>query len=104
MPSIGPRGQANGDPAPLNNKPVAIIGGGGRFGGVRAQMHLREILLHNNMPILGKPQFMLAALGSHFDDELRLKDEETRGRLQSVLLALGAWTVQMQPTGDHVTG
>ena len=34
---------------PLRNKPAAIISGGGRFGGMRGQEHLRDILRHFQM-------------------------------------------------------
>jgi chromate reductase len=91
------RGQANGDPSPLNSKPAAIISGGGRFGGVRAQMHLRDILLHNDVRILNRPQIMLPSMWTYFDEDMRLTDEETRVRLQNLLMALGDWTRQFQP-------
>ena len=35
--------------SPLDEKPAAIMGAGGRMGTVRAQAHLREIALHNSM-------------------------------------------------------
>ena len=91
------RPQANGDPAPLNQKSAAILSAAGRFGGVRAQGHLHDILLHNQVYILQRPQFMLSSAGTHFDDELRLHDEETRLRLQGVLVGLEAWTRRLQP-------
>jgi chromate reductase len=93
------RPQANGNSAPLNFKPAAILSAAGRFGGVRAQGHLHDILLHNQVHILQRPQFMLPSAGSHFDDELRLRDEETRLRLQDVLVALEEWTRRLQPVG-----
>src|SRR6266545_5249411 len=33
---------ADGQPSPINDKPLAIMGGGGRLGTARAQLHLRE--------------------------------------------------------------
>ncbi|HEV2471791.1 MAG TPA: NADPH-dependent FMN reductase, partial [Chthonomonadales bacterium] len=36
---------------PLTGKPTAIMGVGGRFGTVRAQLHLRQILAYLDVPV-----------------------------------------------------
>ncbi len=46
--------------SPLNGKPLAMMGAGGLLGTVRAQMHLRDILLHNNVLVLNKPEVYVA--------------------------------------------
>ena len=47
----------------LQGKPAAIMGAGGRFGTVRAQAHLRYILLHNDVKLVNKPEIMVARSG-----------------------------------------
>lgn len=90
------RGTADGNPSPLNDKPMAIIGGAGRLGGVRAQDHLRQIVLHNNVHVLNRPQYQLGGIGQYFDDDLILVDEDARERLAVVLIALRDWTRQLR--------
>ena len=77
--------------SPLDGKPVAIIGAGGMLGTVRAQMHLREILGHNDMKVLNKPSLMVARAGQYFDEDGRLTDSLLRDRLGSVVLGLRDW-------------
>ncbi len=90
------RPMVDGRPSPLDSAPLAIIGGAGRLGGVRAQDHLRQIVLHNDMRVLNKPHYMLPSIWNHFDDDLNLVDEDARVRLAQVLIALRDWTRQLQ--------
>lgn len=78
--------------SPLTEKPVAIMGAGGRFGTVRAQLHLRQIMLHNNMLPMNKPEVMLMRAQEHFDAEGRLINEQSRQAVRDLLEALAAWT------------
>jgi chromate reductase, NAD(P)H dehydrogenase (quinone) len=82
--------------APINGKPVAIMGAGGMWGTVRAQMHLRQICLHNNMHVLGKPEVYVPRAWEKFDAGGRLIDEPTRERIRELLDALAAWTRRLQ--------
>lgn len=82
--------------SPLNGKPVAITGAGGQLGTVRAQTHLRQILLHNNVHILNKPELYITRAREQFDAEGRLTDDETRERLHGLLLALSDWTRRLK--------
>ncbi len=84
------------DRAPLDGKAVAIMGAGGMYGTVRAQMHLREILGHNDTYVLARPHLMVARPGGLFDADGRLTDEDTRRRLERLLVALRDWTRQVQ--------
>jgi len=89
------RGTVDGNPSPLNSLPMAIIGGAGGLGGVRAQDHLRQIVLHNDVRVLNRPQYHLASISKYFDDDLKLIDEDARERLAKVLVALRDWTQQL---------
>jgi chromate reductase len=80
-----------GSESPLNGKPAAILGAGGRFGTVRAQLHLREILLHNDVPVVASPQVMIDRGASKFEDGV-LIDERHRDQISRLLAALGRLT------------
>lgn len=77
--------------APLTGKPAAIIGAGGRFGTVRAQLHLRQICTHLTMPVLLSPEFMVVRAWECFDQHGNLTDLPSRERLHEVLVALEQW-------------
>lgn len=80
----------------LYGKPAAILGAGGRFGTVRAQAHLRYILLHGDVKVLNKPEFMLPRASEYFDAEGNLTDEDVRAQIAALLRALHAWTLQLR--------
>ena len=77
--------------SPLNRKPAAIMGAGGPFGTLRAQQHLRQLLLHNNVLVLGKPEVYITDACEKFDAAGRLIDDRSRERIRSLLLALRDW-------------
>ena len=78
-----------GDQAPLNDKPAAILGAGGRFGTLRSQLHLREILGHNRVRVLDAPQVMIDGASRKFEDG-RLIDERHREQLRRLIVELEA--------------
>ena len=90
--------------SPLDGKTVAVMGAGGGYGTMRAQMHLREILAHNRLYVLPHPQMMVAKAWTHFDADGNLTDETTRDRLGSLLLELREFTLKLypQPEAIHV--
>ena len=76
---------------PFAHKPLAIMGTSpGRFGTVRMQAHLRQALLFTEARVLPKPEVMLAAGGSLFDDAGRLQDEKAAQLVTRQLQALAA--------------
>lgn len=85
--------------SPLNAKPLAIIGAGGRFGTVRAQLHLRQIAVFTNMLPLNKPEVMIPMAWEKFDADGRLTDDATTQSIRALLEALQTWTLQLR--GDH---
>lgn len=85
--------------SPLNGKPLAMMGAGGGFGTVRAQHHLRQIVQHNNMFPLNRPQVMVSRSWEKFDAEGQLIDETTRQQIRELLEALYAWTTRLRGTG-----
>ncbi len=78
--------------SPLSAKPVAMLGAGGVFGTVRAQLHLRQILLHNGSLVMPKPELYVYRSREKFDAEGNLTDEHTRTSLRALLDALLTWS------------
>jgi chromate reductase len=81
---------------PLQGKPLAIIGAGGRFGTARAQMHLRQIAVHLDMHALNRPELLVPFASEKFNADGRLVDAPTREQLAAVLEALAAWTRRLR--------
>lgn len=75
---------------PLRGKPVAVIGASsGMSGSMRAQAHLREMMLFFDAPMLGQPEVLVARASDRFVDGV-LTDEPTRahlGRFATAFLA-----------------
>ncbi|HWG84965.1 MAG TPA: NAD(P)H-dependent oxidoreductase [Deinococcales bacterium] len=82
--------------SPLTAKPLAMMGAGGMLGTVRAQMHLRQILLHNDVRVLSKPEVYVARGWEKFDRDGNLTDESTREQVRVLVQALAAWTRHLQ--------
>lgn len=77
-----------GTDSPLNFKPTAIMGAGGRFGTLRAQLHLREILGHNQAMVVSRPQVFVDRASEKIDETGRLVDDRTIDRIRRLLEAL----------------
>ena len=82
---------------PFNNKPVAIMGASpGMLGTARAQYHLRQIFVFLNMHFVNKPEVMIAAANTKFDEAGELTDETTRKLMRELLQALTDWTRKLR--------
>jgi chromate reductase len=82
--------------SPLNRKPLAMMGAGGVMGTIRAQLHLRQILLYNDLRLLNKPEVYVTRSWEKFDGDGNLKDEATLQSIRALLEALGKWTLQLR--------
>ena len=81
----------------LEGKPVAVIGGSpSGFGGVRAQLALRQMSPESGMLMLQDPEIRVARIQTKFDDQGNLVDEELRRDLAEFLQAMAAWTRRLQ--------
>lgn len=74
-------------PSPLDRKPAAILGTGGRSGTARAQRHLRDILGHNQVDVVTEPEVLLPRPRLLFEDG-RLHDEAARREVEKLLDSL----------------
>ena len=77
--------------SPLDGKPLAIMGVGGRYGTLRAQLHLRQIALHNSMRVMIDPEIHLSRARDKFDADGALLDPDVRRALAEFLIAFAAW-------------
>jgi chromate reductase len=91
---------SRGPESPLDDKPGAILGAGGRFGTLRAQLHLREILFHNRVDLVDSPQVTIEDAADKFDDRLRLTDERHRRQIARLLEALMTRVVSSRDTAS----
>ena len=83
--------------ASWSGKPAAIISASTSLrGGVRAQLHLRQIMIDLNMYPINRPLLMVANAKDKFDENLNLTHEETRQTLRDVLSSLVEWTRKVQ--------
>ncbi|MDX6631576.1 MAG: hypothetical protein QOH00_3822 [Gaiellales bacterium] len=76
----------------MHDKPVAVMGATpGRWGTVRSQMALRQVLVFPSCRVLPGPLFQIAGAREHFDAEGNLTDAGTREQLVGMLEAFATW-------------
>jgi len=65
--------------SPLRGKPIGLVGAAtGMSGTIRAQMHLRQMLVYSDAPCMSQPEVLIPRSHERFDGEGRLVDESTR--------------------------
>ena len=83
--------------ASWSGKPAAVISAStGLRGGVRAQLHLRQIMIDLNMYPINRPLLLVANARDKFDENMRLIEEESLQTLREVLSSLVEWTRKLQ--------
>ena len=83
-------------PPAIQGKPAAIMGAGGRYGTIRAQAHLRYILLNFDIKLLNKPEVMVVRSGEAADSEGNITDQTVRNQVDELVHALYKWTIQLR--------
>ncbi len=74
---------------PFDNKPVGIMSASpGTLGGVRAQYHLRQIMVAVNAVVLNQPEIMIAQANTKFDEHGNLIDTNTKEFISKFILSL----------------
>jgi chromate reductase, NAD(P)H dehydrogenase (quinone) len=87
---------SRGDDQPFRGKPVGIMGAsGGQTGTARMQYHLRQVLVFLDCHPLNRPEIMISAAPSRFDDAGRLVDERTASAIARYLERLRDWTIHL---------
>ena len=82
---------SRGRPSTLDGKPAAIMGVGGRSGTVRAQMHMRQIALHNSMRVMIDPELLLVRSRRRQDPDGNVIDDDLLERLREFVAAFDEW-------------
>lgn len=86
--------------SPLRGKPTGIASAStGISGGMRAQYHLRQILVFTNTPVMAQPEVIIPRAQERFDNDRRLTDESTRTLLRRFGDELAAWVARF-PRGS----
>ncbi len=84
--------------SPLRGKPIALVGAAsGMSGTIRAQAHMRQILLFSDAPCMGQPEILIPRAQDRFDADGRLTDESTRALLASFGEAFVAFVARFAP-------
>jgi chromate reductase len=88
--------------APLNEKPVAILGASpGITGTARGQSQLRQAFEFTNSYCMPQPEILVYKAHEKFDAEGRLTDEKTREFLGKFLEAFGEWIRRLARAGSR---
>ncbi len=82
---------SRGRPSTLDGKPAAIMGVGGRSGTVRAQMHMRQIALHNSMRVMIDPELLLVRSRRRQDPDGNVIDDDLLERIREFMAAFDEW-------------
>jgi chromate reductase len=78
---------------PFEMKAVGIMGASpGMLGTARAQYHLRQVMVFLNAYVMNKPEIMIAAANTKFDQAGNLIDEKTAGMLVAFLQSLAEFS------------
>src|SRR4051812_41668994 len=80
----------------LLQKPVAMMGAGGGFGSVRAQMALRPVLAANEVYLMPKPELYVVGATERFDADGNLTADTVRESVREVVTALAAWARRLR--------
>jgi chromate reductase len=80
------------DLSPMRGKPVGLVGAAsGMSGTIRAQTHMRQMLLYSDSPCLSQPEVLLPRAHERFDAEGKLTDNSTRMLLERFGVAMVAF-------------
>jgi len=80
------------DLSPMRGKPVGLVGAAsGMSGTIRAQTHMRQMLLYSDSPCLSQPEVLIPRAHERFDAEGKLTDNSTRMLLERFGVAMLAF-------------
>jgi chromate reductase, NAD(P)H dehydrogenase (quinone) len=82
----------------LRNKPVAVMGAVlGSSGSVNAQAALRGVLSRVGAVVVPDPQVLVPRASRLFDEQVNLRDEDTRQEIRQLVEAVAHWCRRVQP-------
>ncbi len=81
--------------SPLRGKPCGLVGAAsGMSGTIRAQTHMRQMLVFSDSPCLTQPEVLIPRAQDRFDIDGRLTDEPTRQLLQRFGVSFAAFVAR----------
>jgi chromate reductase, NAD(P)H dehydrogenase (quinone) len=84
--------------SPMRGKPIGIVGAAtGMSGTIRAQTHLRQMLLFSDSPCLSQPEVLIPRAHERFDAQGHLTDLSTRTLLERFGAAMIAFIERHAP-------
>ncbi|HUD05139.1 MAG TPA: NAD(P)H-dependent oxidoreductase [Patescibacteria group bacterium] len=79
------------------DKPAAIMSESvGMLGGVKAQYHLRQMMLFINMHPLNRPEVVVGNVAEKFNAQGNLTDEHTKEKIKELVQSLVDWTERIK--------
>jgi len=82
----------------LRNKPVAVMGAVlGKSGSANAQAALRGVLSRIGAVVVPDPQVLVPQASRLFDEQINLRDEDTREEIRQLVDAVAHWCRRVQP-------
>ncbi len=82
----------------LRNKPVAVMGAVlGRSGSANAQAALRGMLSRVGAVVVPDPQVLVPHASRLFDEQVNLRDDDTREEIRQLVEAVVNWCRRVQP-------
>jgi chromate reductase len=78
--------------SPMRGKPIGLVGAAtGMSGTIRAQTHMRQMLIYSDSPCLLQPEVLIPRAHERFDAEGQLVDRSTRELLEKFGAAMVAF-------------
>lgn len=85
--------------SPMRGKPIGIAGAAtGISGTIRAQNHLRQMLVFSDSPCMNQPEVLIPRAHERFDPTGKLTDDGTRELLARFASAFVAFVRKQRPT------
>jgi chromate reductase len=84
--------------SPMRGKPIGLVGAAtGMSGTIRAQNHLRQMLVYSDSPCMNQPEVLIPRAHERFDATGTLTDDSTRQLLARFATAFAAWVRRHAP-------
>ncbi len=88
--------------SPMRGRPIGLAGAAtGMSGTIRAQLHLRQMLVYSDAPAMLQPEVLIPRAHERFDASGKLTDESTRQLLGRFATAFVAFVRKQRGLGNH---
>jgi chromate reductase len=83
--------------SPMRGKPIGLVGAAtGMSGTIRAQSHMRQILVYSDSPCMNQPEVLIPRAHERFDSSGALVDDPTRQLLARFAAAFVAFVERVK--------